>query len=129
MKITLNRFLIFVSVILLAGLSLQQCWQRKPDAEKWLYLFDEPARDYAGRVLGPDRGTGLELPEALSDMTVRVNEQEGYVVFSSTMFSGEDGKPMDMAFAVGGPPPRPEDRPGFDWVHVRESWYLLRPAP
>lgn len=129
MKITLNRFLIFVTFVLVMGLVLQQCWQRRSDAEKWLYLFDEPARDYAGRVLGPDRGTGLAPPEPLSDMEVQVHEREGYVVFTSTMFSGDDGPALYMAFAPEGRPPRPEDRPGQDWVGVRDAWYQLRPAP
>lgn len=129
MKITLNRFLIFLVLIVLIGLALQQCWQRRPDAEKWLYLFDEPARAYAGRVLGPDRGTGLEPPEPLSDMEVRIHEREGYVVFTSTMFSGDNGPPLHMAFAPDGRPPAPDDMPGLDWVRVRDGWYQLRPAP
>lgn len=128
MKITLNRFLIFLSVILLIGLGMQQCWQRRPDAEKWLYLFDEPARDYAGRVLGPDRGTGLEPPEPLSDMEVTVHEREGYVVFVSNMFPTDGGPGLHMAFSPSGPPPAPEDMPGLDWVRVRDGWYQLRPA-
>lgn len=129
MKITLNRFLIFLALILMVGLLMQQCWQRRSDAEKWLYLFDEPARDYAGRVLGPDRGTGLAPPEPLSGMEVQVHEGEGYVVFSSAMFSGDGGPVLDMAFAPGGPPPRPANNPGLDWVRVRGAWYQLRPAP
>lgn len=129
MKITLNRVLIFLSIVLLAGLMMQQCWQRRSDAEKWLYLFEEPAREYAGRVLGPDRGTGLPPPESLSDMAVDVRAEEGYVVYSSDMFTGA-GKPMlHMAFATAGPPPDPPDQPGSGWVRVRDSWYWLRPAP
>lgn len=128
MKITLNRFLIFLSIILLAGLAMQQCWQRKSDAEKWLYLFEQPAREYAGRVLGPDRGTGLPPPESLSDMDVDVHPEDGYVVYSSDMFKST-GKPvLHMAFALGGPPPVPEDHPGT-WARVQDTWYWLRPAP
>lgn len=129
MKITLNRFLMFLSLVLLVGLMLQQCWQRKADAEKWLYLFDEPARSYAGRVLGPDRGTGLAPPESLSDMEVRIHEREGYVMFSSTMFAGEDGPALHMAFAPEKTPPAPPDKPGFSWTRVRDGWYQLRPVP
>lgn len=126
MKITLNRFLIFLTLVLVGLLTLQQCWQRKSDAEKWLYLFDEPARVYAGRVLGPDRGTGLNPPEALSDMVVNVYDEQGYVVFTSDMFASGGGPVLSMAFAPPGPPPAPRER---DWVHVRDSWYQLRPAP
>lgn len=129
MKITLNRFLMFLSIVLVAGLALQQCWQRKADAEKWLYLFDDPAREYAARVLGPDRGTGLPPPEPLSDMEVRIHEDDGYVAFSSAMFSRSDKPSLHMAFAPQGPPPDPGDRPGFGWVPVRDGWYQLQPVP
>lgn len=129
MKITLNRVLIFLSLVLGAGLMLQQCWQGRSDAEKWLYLFDDQARVYAGRVLGPDRGTGLAPPEALAGMTVRVHEEEGYVEFSSTMFAGDGGPSLDLAFAPAGAPPGPANRPGFTWVRVRDGWYRLQPVP
>ncbi|MGA8261051.1 MAG: hypothetical protein WB783_12625 [Arenicellales bacterium] len=129
LKITLNRFAIFVTLVLLAGVVLQQCWQRKSDAQKWLYLFDKPARDYAGRVLGADRDTHPPLPEPMKKMVVEVHEKEGYVVFSSAMFS-KDGEPsLHMAFATNGRPPDPRDEPGFGWVRVRDSWYELRRAP
>ena len=128
MKITLNRVLIFLSLVVFVGLMLQQCWQRKPDAEKWLYLFDEPALEYAGRVLGPDRGTGLPPPEPLSDMDVKVHAEEGYVVFSSSMFSATGDAVLHMAFSPAGPPPGPEDR-AFGWIRVGDGWYQLRPAP
>lgn len=129
MKITLNRFLAFLTLVLVAGLVLQQCWQRKADAEKWLYLFDDPARAYAGRVLGPDRGSGLEPPESLSDIEVAVHGREGYVVFSSDMFVAGGRPVLHMAFAPGGAPSAPADKPGSGWVHVRDAWYQLRPAP
>jgi len=129
MKITLNRFLIFLTLVLLAGLVLQQCWQRRSGAEKWLYLFEEPARDYAGRVLGPERATGLAPPETLSGMSVEVNQAQRYVLFSSDTFTTGDGMMLHMAFAPEGPPPGPEDRPGHDWVRVRDAWYQLRPVP
>lgn len=129
MKITLNRFLIFVTLILLIGVMMQQCWQRRPDAEKWLYMFDEPARDYAARVLGPDRGTGLAPPEVLSDMEVQVHEREGYVVFTSNMFARDGGSVLHMAFAPQGRPAVPEDAAGMGWARVRDGWYQLRPAP
>ena len=129
MKITLNRILIFLTIVLAAGLMMQQCWQRKSDAEKWLYLFEDPARDYAGRVLGPDRGTGLLPPEPLKETIVDVHEQEGYVVYSTAMFS-ETGVPtLHLAFSPEGPPPIPEDKPGSTWIPVRDAWYRLRPAP
>lgn len=129
MKITLNRFLIFLSIVFMAGLMLQQCWQRKADAEKWLYLFDEPAREYAGRVLGADRGTGLLPPEPLSDMEIRIYEDQGYVEFSSSVFSRSDEPPLHMAFAPQGPPPEPAEKPGLGWVPVRDGWYQLQPVP
>lgn len=125
MRITLNRLLVFLSIVLVAGLSMHQCWQRKSDAEKWLYLFEQPAREYAGRVLGPDRGTGLQPPEALSDMAVNVHAEAGYVVYTSEMFAGAGKPALLMAFAPGGPPP---DQSG-EWVFVRDGWYRLRPAP
>ncbi|MBS1270157.1 MAG: hypothetical protein MAG794_01112 [Gammaproteobacteria bacterium] len=129
MKITLNRFMLFVTAVLLVGLTLQQCWQRKPEAEKWLYLFEEPARVYAGRVLGPDRGTGLLPPEALSDMEVHVYARKGYVEFASTMFSPAGEPSLRMAFAPDSSPPDPVDQPGFAWTSVHDGWYQLRPAP
>jgi len=129
MKITLNRFLIFLTLVLLVALMLQQCWQRKSDAEKWLYLFDQPAREYAGRVLGPDRGTGLRPPEALSEMAVDVHAAEGYVVFASDMFSADGEPPLRMAFSPHGLPPAPDDAPAMGWAPVRDAWYRLRPAP
>lgn len=129
MKITLNRVLLFLTLVLLAGLVLQQCWQRRTEAQKWLYLFEEPARDYAGRVLGPERGTGLEPPDSLSEMSVSVDHADRYVLFSSDMFSPDDGAMLHMAFAPDGPPPAPEDSPGHHWVRVRDGWYQLRPAP
>lgn len=128
MQITLNRFLIFVSIVLVAALAMQQCWQRKSDAEKWLYIFGEPAREYAGRVLGPDRGTGLPPPDSLSKLDIDVHAEEGYVVYSSDMFAGAGTPLLHMAFAPGGPPPAPADRPGH-WARVRDSWYRLQPAP
>lgn len=128
MKITLNRFLIFLSIVLLAGLMMQQCWQRKSDAEKWLYIFEEPAREYAGRVLGPDRGTGLPPPESLADTEVTVRADEGYVVYLSDMFAGAGRPELRMAFSPGGAPPVPAGHPG-GWARVRDSWYWLRPAP
>jgi hypothetical protein len=128
MKITLNRFLVFISIVLVAALAMQQCWQRKSEAEKWLYIFGEPAREYAGRVLGPDRGRGLPPPESLSEMSIDVHAQEEYVVYSSDMFAVADRPELHMAFSPGGPPPVPADRPGR-WTRVRDSWYWLRPAP
>jgi hypothetical protein len=129
MRITLKRFLIFLTIMLVVGLMMQQCWQRKSDAEKWLYLFEDPARDYAGRVLGPDRGTGLPPPEPLKETIVEVDEEGGYVMYSSAMFS-ETGEPtLHMAFSPEGTPPIPEDRPDSIWVPVRDAWYQLRPAP
>jgi len=129
LKITLNRFLIFVTIVLFAALALQQYWQRKSDAEKWLYLFDRPAREYADRVLGPDRGTNPPMPEPLKQMVVEVHEKEGYVVFSSAMFSA-DGKPLlRMAFATDGPPTDPKGETGKRWVPVGDSWYQLQDAP
>lgn len=65
------------------------------------------------------------VPEPLSQTMVEVHEKESYVVFSSAMFSG-DGKPsLQMAFATSGPPPDPEDKPGWGWVRVRDTWYQL----
>lgn len=129
MKITLNRFLAFLTVVLLVAVALQQCWQRKSDAEKWLYLFEEPARQYAGRVLGPERDTGAQPPEPLAQTKVEVHEKEGYVVFSSAMFSGDGGPLLHMAFATEGRPPAPADKPGWAWVRVRDGWYQLLPKP
>jgi hypothetical protein len=62
-------------------------------------------------------------------MMVEVHEQEGYVVFSSAMFS-KDGKPsLHMAFATKRRPPDPKDKPGFGWVRIRDNWYQLRRVP
>jgi len=128
LRITLHRFLLFIAFVALIAVSLQQCWQRKSDAEKWLYLFEEPARDYAGRVLGPDRGTGLAPPEALSAMLVDIDAARGYVVFASDMFAEDGVFSLRMAFSPGGPPPDPEDKPAMGWQRVRDAWYQLRPT-
>jgi len=125
MRITLNRLLVFLSIVLAAGLTMHQCWQRKSDAEKWLYLFEQPAREYAGRVLGPDRGTGLQPPEALSDMAVDVHAEAGYVVYTSEMFTGAGKPALHMAFVPGGSPPNHYG----EWVFVRDGWYRLQSAP
>lgn len=129
MKITLGRFLVFLALVAMIALGLQQCWQSKSNAEKWLYLFEEAAREHAGRVLGPDRGTGLQPPEALSEMQVDVHAPEGYVVFSSAMFSQTGDYSLHLAFSPEGPPPSPADKPALRWVPVRDAWYQLRPAP
>lgn len=129
MKITLGRFLVFLALVATVALGLQQCWQRKSDAEKWLYLFEEPAREYAARVLGPDRGRDLPPPEGLSEMEVEVNAPAGYVVFSSAMFSETGDSSLHLAFSPQGAPPDPDDKPALGWTPVRDAWYQLRPVP
>ena len=66
LRMTANRLALFVSLILVMGVLLQQCWQRFSPAEKWLYFFEDPARHYAGQVLGPGRGSAVAIPESLA---------------------------------------------------------------
>ena len=112
-----RRLLIFVSLVVMIGLALQQYWVRKTPPEKWLYFNDYPARQYANKVLGPARGTDLPLPEELSAHTVKVHDK--YVVFTATKLT----PPLTMAFAPVEKPPAPGR--GSDWVMLGDGWYIL----
>jgi hypothetical protein len=120
MTFTMNarRLLIFISIVVVIGLALQQLWARKAPTEKWLYLNDYPARQYANKVLGPARGTDVPLPEELSSHTVEVHDK--YVVFTTTRLS----PPLTMAFAPVEKPP-PPDRVS-DWAMLGDGWYVLK---
>jgi len=115
--INARRLLIFVSIILLIGLVLQQYWASKSPEEKWLYIFQYPARDYASKVLGPARGSHVPLPEELSGNVVEV--RESYVVFAP-----KQSPQLKMAFAPIGKPPAPDS--AQDWFPLEDGWYVLR---
>jgi len=116
---TLKRVLIFLSVVLLAGLVLHQCWQGKSQAERWFFYFERMARDYAGRVLGPERGTSVPVPKELAGNVVEVHEH--YVTFSPKQDPG-----LVLAFAPEGKPPVSRD--GRDWTALGNGWYQQQPA-
>jgi len=115
--INARRLLIFVSIILLIGLLLQQYWASKSPEEKWLYIFQYPARDYASKVLGSARGTHVPLPEELSGNEVEI--QERYVVFAP-----KQTPQLKLAFAPTGKPPAPGN--AQDWFPLEDGWYVLR---
>ena len=98
MRMTLKRVLIFLSFVFMVILLLQQCWQSKTPSEKWLYFFGESARDYAGMVLGPGRGTAVPIPEELSGSNVEIFDR--FVTFAPKQDPG-----LILAFSPQGPPP------------------------
>ena len=118
---TLKRVLIFLSLMLMVGLMLQQCWQSKTTSEKWLYFFEDVARDYAGEVLGPGRGTDLPIPEELSGTLIEVYE-------SFVTFSPEQDPSLVLAFSPGGEPA--ENDATRSWSPLGDGWYVLAsPSP
>ena len=116
MKMTLKRVLIFLSLVLMAGLMLQQCWQSRTASEKWLYFFEGAARDFAGEVLGPGRGTDVPIPEELSNNYIEV--YEGFVTFSP-----RQDPTLVMAFSPGGEPA--EENTTRSWASIGDGWYVL----
>ena len=116
MKMTLKRVLIFLSLVLMAGLMLQQCWQSRTASEKWLYFFEAAARDFAGEVLGPGRGTDVPIPEELSNNYIEV--YEGFVTFSP-----RQDPTLVMAFSPGGEPA--EENTTRSWASIGDGWYVL----
>lgn len=118
MKMTGKRVLFVLSFILLIGLTLQQCWQSKSPAEKWLYFFKDTARDYSGIVLGAGRGTNVPVPEELSKTNIEVHER--HVTFAPRQEPG-----LMLAFSPRGAPPADELR-GGKWQAIGDGWYLLQ---
>lgn len=116
MKMTLKRVLIFLSLVLMVGLMLQQCWQSKTASEKWLYFFEDVARDYAGEVLGPGRGADVPIPDELSSTSIEV--YENFVTFSPMQ-----DPDLVLAFSPGGEPS--EDGTTRSWSSLGDGWYVL----
>ena len=116
MKMTLKRVLIFLSLVLMFGLMLQQCWQSKTASEKWLYFFEGTARDYAGEVLGPGRGTDVPIPSELSSNSIEVYE-------SFVTFSPKQDPALVLAFSPGGEPA--EGDATRSWSSIGDGWYVL----
>ena len=112
-----KRVLFVLTFIVMIGLMLQQCWQSKNPAEKWLYFFGDAGRDYAGLALGAGRGTSVPIPDALSGSNVVVHDD--YVTFSPRQDPG-----LLLSFSPGGPPPAEgiQDR---RWSPVGDGWYVL----
>lgn len=118
MKLTTKRVLFFLLFIFMIGLMMNQYWQSKPASEKWLYLFGAQARDYAGNVLGPGRGTNVPVPEELSGSEV--------IVFDSFVtFSTRQGPGLTLAFSPVGVPAG-EESGGRSWSALGDGWYLLK---
>ncbi len=115
-----NRLLLFLTVLIAVFLTLQTCWQRKPASDKWLYLHEDAARDYAGLVLGDGRGTDVPVPEQLAGTAITVHET--YVTFSPRA-----GPPLVLAFSPDARPPAPQDPvlAGQHWIPLRDGWYRL----
>jgi hypothetical protein len=118
LRISSKRLILFFSFLLLVVIMLQQCWQRYSPAEKWLYFFEEPARIYAGQVLGPDRGTEVKVPEALANTNIEVRDDH-------VVFTPRNDPPVSLAFAPAG---RPPDHGGMAWSSLRDGWYVLGPV-
>lgn len=118
MKMTGKRVLFVLSIILLIGLMLQQCWQSRSPAEKWLYFFDDAARDYAGIVLGAGKGTSVPMPEDLSRTNVVVHDRH-------VTFSPMQDPALVLSFSPEGPPPADELQ-GRSWQPVGDGWYVLK---
>lgn len=116
MQMSLKRVLIFLSFMLMVGLTLQQCWQSKSPGDKWLYILGEPARDYAGLVLGPDRGAEVPVPEELSTTEIVVHDD--HVVF----YPKQDPN-LVLAFSPAGMPA--EDASSESWSRLGDGWYVL----
>lgn len=111
-----RRLLVFVSIVVMIGLLVQQYWAAKPPAEKWMYFFKYEAEQYANKVLGPARGTHVPVPEQLSGNEVEIQQQ--YVVYSPKQSPG-----LVLAFAPTGKPP---PREGNDWQSLGGTWYILQ---
>lgn len=116
MKMTVKRALVFLSFVFMAGLMLQQCWQSKSASEKWLYFFGDVARDYAGNVLGPGRGTDIPVPDELSGATIEVYE-------NFVMFSPKQDVRLVLAFLPEGEPVN--DDATKSWSPLGDGWYVL----
>ena len=65
MKMTVSRILLFASFVAVAGLGLRTYWGSYSPAEKWLYVFEQPAREYAVSAL--QKPVPPELPESLAE--------------------------------------------------------------
>lgn len=114
MRMTVKRVLLFLSFVVMVGLGLQQCWQSKTASEKWLYFFGESARDYAGTVLGPGRGTQVPVPDELSGSQVEIYD-------SFVTFSPKQDPSLVLAFSPSAPP---AGEGGDTWSHIGDSWYV-----
>ncbi len=119
-----NRVLIFITVLAVAFFALHNCWQSKPASEKWLYMNDGAARDYAGQVLGPGRGAKVPIPETLTHSVIEAYDT--YVTFAPKSDSH-----LVLAFSPNAKPPAPKDpaSAGKDWLPLGDSWYQLTLIP
>ncbi len=119
-----NRLLIFVTVLVVIFFTLHNCWQSKPPSEKWLYMNEGAARDYAGQVLGPGRGAKVPIPESLAHSVI--NTYDTYVTFAP-----KSDLQLVLAFSPNAKPPVPKDpaSAGKDWLPLRDSWYQLKVIP
>jgi hypothetical protein len=123
-KMNANRLLIFVTVLVVVFFALQNCWQGKPPSEKWLYMNEGAARDYAGQVLGTGRGAKVPIPESLSHTVIKTYDT--YVTFSP-----KNDPQLILAFSSNAKPPAPKDpaSAGQGWLPLRDSWYQLEVIP
>jgi len=123
-KMSGNRILIFITTLVVLFFALHNCWQSKSPGEKWLYIYEAVARNYAGNVLGPGRGAKVPVPEPLAGNSVTTHED--FVTFASNSIPG-----LVLAFAPNGKPPAPMDSgyAGRDWLPMRDSWYVLSTNP
>lgn len=123
-QMTSHRMLIFFSVLIVAFVTLQQCWQRKSPSEKWLYVNEHAARDYAGQVLGPGRSARVPMPERLAGSIVTIHD-------SFVTFSPKQDPDLVLAFSPDAEPPVPVAMitSGEHWAPLRDGWYVLRHAP
>ncbi len=120
MRMSISRLVIFAAVVVAAFFVLKQCWEAYPPEEKWLYMYEDDAREYAGRVLGPQRGRTVPLPDSLAGNIVTIGED--YVVFSP-----RQNPDLVLAFAPRGRPPDDAGHGKGRWLVLRDGWYLFAP--
>ena len=120
MKMTVKRVLFFLAFVLLFAMVMQQYWQSKSATGKWLYLFGDVARDYAGDVLGQGRGTDVPVPEKLAGAEVSVHDS--YVAFYP-----KNEPDLVLAFSPAGNPDA--ESAGQSWSSLGDGWYVLSVGP
>ena len=111
MKMTGKRVLFVLTFILMFGLVLQQCWQSRSPADKWLYFFGDAGRDYAGVALGADRGIQVATDGPVEPLVVAKllkgvvdKEQPQLVSLGKQSIDGDNNQTGQMLGALANMP-------------------------